>query len=320
MQVIYLIIGFIIIIKASDFLVDAASSLALKLHVPKMLIALTIVAFGTCAPEIAISFRSVATGDGEMAFANIVGSCVVNVFLIIGLAAFIRSIKVKHATIKKELPLLLIITTVFSILMLDSIFNPFTFTDDTFSRTDAVILILLFLLFVVYLVQMLFKKSNDPEEGSGDIKYSPIVSIIVLIVSIILIIYSSDLIINAAENIAQRLNISEKVITMFAIVVGTSLPEMVMTVTSAKKGEYDMAIGNIIGTNIFNICIVLGLPVLIYGNVVLTGFGIVDIIATFLSSFMLFIFARREKTIDKKEAIVMLAIFAIYYIYLLVEI
>ena len=107
---------------------------------------------------------------------------------------------------------------------------------------------------------------------------------------------------------------------MFAIVVGTSLPEMVMTVTSAKKGEYDMAIGNIIGTNIFNICIVLGLPVLIYGNVVLTGFGIVDIIATFLSSFMLFIFARSEKTIDKKEAIVMLAIFAIYYIYLLVEI
>ena len=107
---------------------------------------------------------------------------------------------------------------------------------------------------------------------------------------------------------------------MFAIVVGTSLPEMVMTVTSAKKGEYDMAIGNIIGTNIFNICIVLGLPVLIYGNVILTGFGIVDIIATFLSSFCVFIFARSEKTIDKKEAIVMLAIFAIYYIYLLVEI
>ena len=318
MQVIYLIIGFVIIIKASDFLVDAASSLALKWHVPKMLIALTIVAFGTCAPEIAISFRSVATGDGEMAFANIVGSCVVNVFLIIGIAAFVRSIKVKHATIKKELPLLLIITTVFSILMLDSIFNPFT--DDTFSRTDAVILILLFLLFVVYLVQMLFKKSNEQDSGTQEIKYGPILSVVLLVVSIILIIYSSDLIINAAQNIAQRLNISEKVITMFAIVVGTSLPEMVMTVTSAKKGEYDMAIGNIIGTNIFNICIVLGLPVLIYGNVVLTRFGIVDIIATFLSSFMLFIFARSEKTIDKKEAIVMLAIFAIYYIYLLVEI
>ena len=318
MQVIYLIIGFVIIIKASDFLVDAASSLALKWHVPKMLIALTIVAFGTCAPEIAISFRSVATGDGEMAFANIVGSCVVNVFLIIGIAAFVRSIKVKHATIKKELPLLLIITTVFSILTLDSIFN--SFTDDTFSRTDAVILILLFLLFVVYLIQMLFKKSNEQDSGIQEIKYGPILSAILLVVSIILIIYSSDLIINAAQNIAERLNISEKVITMFAIVVGTSLPEMVMTVTSAKKGEYDMAIGNIIGTNIFNICIVLGLPVLIYGNVVLTGFGIVDIIATFLSSFMLFIFARSEKTIDKKEAIVMLAIFAIYYIYLLVEI
>ena len=322
MQAIYLIIGFVIIIKASDFLVDAAASLALKLHIPKMLIALTIVAFGTCAPEIAISFRSVATADGEMAFANIVGSCVVNVFLIIGLAAFLRSIKVKHATIKKELPLLLIITTVFSILMLDSIFNPFT--DDTFSRADAIadaiILILLFFMFLIYLIQMLFKKNNEEDNGLQDIKYNPIVSIIILIIAIVLIIYSSDLIINSAQYIAKRLNISEKIITMFAIVVGTSLPEMVMTVTSAKKGEYDMAIGNIIGTNIFNICIVLGLPVLIYGNVVLTGFGIIDIIATFLSSFLLFLFARSEKTIDKKEAIVMLAIFAIYYIYLLVEI
>ena len=122
-----------------------------------------------------------------------------------------------------------------------------------------------------------------------------------------------------AEEIAHRLHISDKLITMFAIVVGTSLPEMVMTVTSAKKGEFDIAIGNIIGTNIFNICIVLGLPVIIYGNVLLTGFGIIDIIMVFLSSALLFFFARSEKTIDKKEAIIMLALFAIYYIFLLVE-
>ncbi len=317
MQILLLIIGFVIIIKASDFLVDASSALALKLRVPKMLIALTIAAFGTCAPEIAISFQSVSAGNGEIAFANVVGSCVVNIFLIIGLASFIRPIKVKHATIKKELPILAIITSVFAVLMLDSIFNPLT--SDTFSRSDGLILLLLFGLFVIYLVQLLFKKSNYSEEEVSKIKYNPALAIIIIVVSIILIIYSSDLIVSAAAEIATRLHISEKLITMFAIVIGTSLPEMVMTVTSAKKGEFDIAIGNIIGTNIFNICIVLGLPVIIYGDVLLTGFGFVDIIAVFLSSALLFLFARSEKTIDKKEAIIMLVIFAIYYIFLLVE-
>lgn len=317
MQILLLIIGFVIIIKASDFLVDASSALALKLRVPKMLIALTIAAFGTCAPEIAISFQSVSAGNGEIAFANVVGSCVVNVFLIIGLASFIRPIKVKHATIKKELPILVIITSVFAVLMLDSIFNPYT--SDAFSRSDGIILLLLFGLFVIYLIQLLFKRSEYSEEEIEKIKYSPIVAIIIIIVAIILIIYSSDLIVASAKEIATRLYISEKLITMFAIVIGTSLPEMVMTVTSAKKGEFDIAIGNIIGTNIFNICIVLGLPVIIYGDVLLTGFGIVDIIAVFLSSALLFLFARSEKTIDKKEAIVMLVIFAIYYVFLLVE-
>ena len=317
MQILLLIIGFVIIIKASDFLVDASSALALKLRVPKMLIALTIAAFGTCAPVIAISFQSVSAGNGEIAFANVVGSCVVNIFLIIGLASFIRPIKVKHATIKKELPILAIITSVFAVLMLDSIFNPLT--SDTFSRSDGLILLLLFGLFVIYLVQLLFKKSNYSEEEVSKIKYNPALAIIIIVVSIILIIYSSDLIVSAAAEIATRLHISEKLITMFAIVIGTSLPEMVMTVTSAKKGEFDIAIGNIIGTNIFNICIVLGLPVIIYGDVLLTGFGFVDIIAVFLSSALLFLFARSEKTIDKKEAIIMLVIFAIYYIFLLVE-
>ena len=187
MQVILLIIGFIIIIKASDFLVDASSALALKLRVPKMLIALTIAAFGTCAPEIAISFQSVSAGNGEIAFANVVGSCVVNVFLIIGLASFIRPIKVKHATIKKELPILVVITSVFAVLMLDSLFNPYT--SDTFSRSDGLILLLLFGLFVIYLIQMLFKRSEYSESEIANIKYSPLVAIIIIIVAIILIIF-----------------------------------------------------------------------------------------------------------------------------------
>ena len=315
LNVLFLIVGFIVIIKSSDILVDAASSLALGFKIPKMLIALTIVSFGTCAPEVAISFQSVSNGDGVMAFANVIGSCIVNVFLIIGLASFIRPIKVKHATIKKELPLLLTITFAFSILMLDGLFNPLT--SNTFSRKDSLVLIVLFSMFILYLVGMLFRRKRETEQVSTG-KFSTIASCFLLVISIILIIYSSDLIIDCAKNIASALHVSEKIITMTAIVIGTSLPELIMTVTSAKKGEFDMAIGNIIGTNIFNICIVLGLPILIYGDIVLEGFGFIDILAVFLSSFLLFIFARSERTISKKEAIVMLLVFVIYYAYLLI--
>lgn len=316
MAVVFLIIGFIVIIKASDILVDASSSLAQRIGVPKMLIALTIVAFGTCAPEVAISFRSVASANSEMALANVIGSCIVNIFLIIGIASFIRSIKVKLVTVKKELPILFLITTCFSILMLDSMFNPLT--SDTFSRSDGIILILLFMIFVLYLVNMVVKK-RDKEVDKEEIKYPIWLAIILIIVSIILIIYSSDLIVNNATEIARFLGVSDKIITMSAVVIGTSLPEMVMTVTSARKGEFDMALGNIIGTNIFNICIVLGLPIIIYGDMVLAGFGMVDIVVLFLSSFLLFWFARSERTITRREAVVMLGVFLFYYIYLVIS-
>lgn len=316
LEVIFLIIGFIIIISSSNILVDCASSLALKCNIPKMLIALTIVAFGTCAPEIAISFQSVASNNGTMAFANVVGSCIVNTFLIIGLAALVRPIRVKHATIKKELPLLLIVTTGFVVLMLDSVFNPLTL--NTFSRADGIILILLFSMFVSYIVQML--KRKDEEDEKIEPKYKNIFLILfLLLTSIICISWSSDVIVENAVLLAEELHVSEKVITMVAIVIGTSLPEMVMTITSAKKKEFDMAIGNIIGTNIFNICIVLGLPIVIYGDLVLESFSLIDIVTVFLTSFLLYIFARSEKEISKKEGITMLLVFLAYYIFLFFE-
>ena len=316
LDVIFLLLGFIIIIKSSDILVDCASSLAIRCNIPKMLIALTIVAFGTCAPEVAISFQSVSVGNGTIAFANVIGSCIVNTFLIIGLAAIIRPIRVKHATIKKELPILLIITTGFVVLMLDSVFNPLT--PNTFSRADGIILILLFLMFVSYIIQLLKKKDADTEKI--ETKYKNVFLILFLLIgSILCISLSSDVIVNSATALAKKLNVSEKVITMIVVVIGTSLPEMFMTLTSARKKEFDMAIGNIIGTNIFNICIVLGLPITIYGDLVLENFNLTDIITVFLTSCLLYIFARSEKEVSKKEGIVMLMVFLAYYICLIIE-
>lgn len=310
LKYIFLIIGFIAIIKASDILVDSASSIAIKCRVPKMLVALTIVSFGTCAPEIAISFTSIINKNGTMAFANVIGSCIVNVFLIIGLASLLHPIKVKHETVQKELPILLLITTSFSVLMLDSLFNKTH--PNVFSRADGIVLMILFLMFVTYLVQMLHRKEKEPKKVN--VKYDNILlAIVLLILSICVISVSSDIIVTNAIKIAKSLNISEKLITMTAIVIGTSLPEMFMTVSSARKGEFDMAIGNIIGTNIFNICIVLGLPVAIYGDISLNSFSIIDIIVVFLTSLDLYLFARSERTISKAEGLTMLLIFVVYY-------
>lgn len=309
-----LIFGLILIVKAADVLVTASSSLALRFNVPKMLVALTIMAFGTCAPEVAISFQSVQNGDGQIAFANVIGSCIVNVFLIIGVAALIRPIKVKHATIKKELPILFLITTVFAVLMLDRLFDPFT--RNVFSRPDGLVLLLFFGVFVSYLVGLLRKGGDN--KGDEGIKYGAFMSILLIILSLLVTIFSSDLIVENAVALANELNISKKMITMVIIVIGTSLPELVMTVTSARKGEFDMAVGNIIGTNIFNICVVLGLPVAIYGNVGLGGFNFVDIFVVFLSSLCLYLFAKSEKVVSRKEAFIMICIFILYYSYLFI--
>ena len=313
-ELILLFLGLFLIVKAADVLVNASSSLALRFKVPKMLVALTIMAFGTCAPEVAISFQSVQSGDGQIAFANVIGSCIVNVLLIIGVASLIRPIKVKHATIKKELPILLLITSVFSILMLDRLFD--SFTSNVFSRPDGLVLILFFSVFVLYLIGLLYKGIGDNE--ATEVKYGSFMSVLLIILSILVTIFSSDLIVNNAISLANKINISEKIITMIAIVIGTSLPELVMTVTSARKGEFDMAVGNIIGTNIFNICVVLGLPVVIYGNVGLGGFNFIDILVVFLSSFCLYLFAKSERVISRKEAFIMLCIFILYYVYLFI--
>ena len=314
LEIVLLLIGFILIIKASDILIDCASSIALLCKVPKMLIALTIVSFGTCAPEVAISFNSVATNNGSMALANVIGSCIVNILLIIGIAAIVNPIKVKNTTVKKELPILFLITIIFFILLMDRLFNPNT--PSSFSRSDGSILILSFGIFVYYLVKLLKNKKQDQEEVER--KYNLPISLILFIVSTIVIIYSSDLIVDNALSLAERIHVSPKIITMIAVVVGTSLPELVMTVTSAKRGEFDMAIGNIIGTNIFNICNVLGLPILIYGDLELVDFHFIDIFVVLLSSFLLYLFARSEKEISKKEGIIMLIVFCCYYAYLFI--
>ena len=312
MEYLLLFIGFVLIVNFSDILVDAASSVANSLKIPKIVIALTIVAFGTCAPEIAISFNSVINNNGSMAIANVVGSCIINVLLVIGLAAIVSPIKVKNDTIRKEMPLLCMITLIFSILILDSV--AFNILPNVISRLDGIILLLRFMIFVVYLYNIVKEHRNM---NSQKPMYSIPIALFLLLISIVIIVYSSDLIVDNAVIIAENFGISHKIITMVVIVIGTSLPELTMTVRSAKKHEFDIALGNIIGTNIFNICIVLGLPVTIFGNVQIVDFGIIDFIVLFISTVMLLIFAKTDRRLNKTEGVIMFLVFVLYYAYIL---
>lgn len=312
--ILLLVIGFILLVKASDVFVDAISSIATNLHMSKMMIALTVAAFGTCAPELAISFNSISNGSGDIALANVIGSNVVNILLIVGLAGVISPIKVKSSVTKKELPILLVITSMFSISLTA---NYILKEDFILDRICGVLFFMFFVSFIAYIVSVVKAKQGILEMSKA--KYKPLTSIILAIVCCIVIVLASDLVVDNAKSLATMLNVSEKIITMTFVVIGTSLPEMTMTVIAAKKGEFDIALGNIIGTNIFNIGVVLGLPLMIYGGFTSNHFNLIDVLAVHIAAFALYYFARNDKVLSRKEGFIMILLFLIYYTYIFLQ-
>ena len=314
LTIILLLIGFYGLIKCSDIFVDAISSIATNFKMSKMMIALTVAAFGTCAPELAISFQSISSGSGDIALANVLGSNVVNILLIIGLAACVAPIKVKNDVTKKELPILLVITTVFSLSIIAHYIGG---TPDSFilDRYDGLLFIFFFGVFIFYIISVVKMKQGFFEYSKP--KYKMLTSILLSITCCIGIIIASDLVVDNAKVLAETLNVSTKIITMTVIVIGTSLPEMTMTVVAAKKGEFDIALGNIIGTNIFNIGIVLGLPLLIYGGFSSVNFNLIDVLAVHIAALTLYYFARNDKVFSRLEGALMMLMFLVYYTYVL---
>lgn len=308
-QIIILIIGFILLIKGADIFVDGASSVATNFKVSKVLIGLTIVAFGTSAPELAISMNALASGRADMVLGNVVGSNITNSLLILGIAVVIRKLIVKKNTIKKELPLHMLITGVFTVLFLDNALN--SSTTNMISRGDALAILLMFSVFLYYLISISRDKIDEESEPP---KYGLLKSILLVVMGLIGIIFGSDLVVDSATLIAKDLGISERIISLTIVSFGTSLPELVTAIISSLKKEHDILVGNIIGSNIFNICIVLGLPVAIYGNLIPSSFQIIDIIFILLSSMLLYIVPKlREYRISRRSGICLILIYVIYY-------
>lgn len=316
LQVLLLIIGFVLLIKGADWLVDGASSVASNFKVSKLLIGLTIVAFGTGAPELAVSFSSLVNGSTDILVGNVIGSNIINVLLLIGVAAVIHPIRVKKDTVSKELPLLLLISTALIVLLLDV--NLAESVINTFSRADAIICLLFFAIFLYYLIAMA-RKNRRGKNVKKDVekpKYKLGKSFLFVVLGLVGVIGGSQLVVSSASFIASSIGVSERFISLTVIAFGTSLPELVTTITAAKRGESDLLVGNIVGSNIFNICIVLALPVLFAGGIVPNSFEVVDLVMLVFSSVLLCFLARHDHKITRANGVLMLILFAIYFGYL----
>ena len=314
LNIIFLIVGFIILIKGADIFVDGASAVAGNFKVPKMLIGLTIVAFGTSAPELAVSIKSLISGSGDMVLGNVIGSNILNILLILGLSAMFHSLAVKNNTVKKELPITLMITTAFAVLLSDSIFTKNL--TNSFTRGDGIVLLLFFGVFMYYLISMSKNKTDIAE--IDDTNYPSMKKAIFLtLLGLIGIVFGSNFVVESASFIAKTIGISERMISLTIVAIGTSLPELVTSVTATRKGEYDIAIGNVVGSNIFNIGVVIGIPVAILGGISKINFSYIDIVVMILSALFLFLFAHNDHKISKKEGIFFLLAFILYYSYVI---
>ncbi len=257
LSVFLIIIGFIFLIASADLLVDGSSGIAKKFHIPEIIIGLTIVSIGTSMPELFVSITSALEGHSDMSLGNIIGSNLSNLLLILGLSAIIKPVVFQKETRLYEIPMCLFFTITLMI---------FCNTNDGISRIEGVVLLLLFCVFLGYTIFMGIKesKTNLEKDDAKEEKNNSIVkNIILVILGVIGLKVGGDLTVDNAVNVANYFNISEKIISLTILAVGTSLPELVTSVTAAIKGNSDIAIGNIIGSNIFNILLILGVASII---------------------------------------------------------
>lgn len=307
MDVVLLLIGFLALIKGADFFVDGASSIADHLRIPAIVVGLTIVAFGTSAPEAAVSITAGLSGSNEIAVGNVVGSNIFNLLMVIGCSCLIKKIAVQESMVKKEIPFMIFSGVLMCL---------FCYTGLVISRFEGMIFTLLILLFVFYTVQTALKNRHNMEVNEP--KFSVMMSILVSIIGLVLIIVGGDWVVDSASSIALSFGLSETLVGLTIVSIGTSLPELVTSIVAAKKGQSDIALGNVVGSNIFNILFILGLSSLVkpigISTVIFTDLAVMMV--TFVLVWMI---AKMRKEFDKKESILFILIFVVYMAYIIVR-
>ena len=302
--VILLVVGFVMLIKGADWFVDGAAGIAARFGIPQLVIGLTIVAMGTSAPEAAVSITAATSGNAGITIGNVIGSNILNVLLILGITAAITSVAVQHSTVKWEMPFMHVITIVLAVL---------GFTGGEIVLWEGIVLWALFLVFLGYLFRM--AKNGRQEEDEEELL--PLwKQLLMLVVGIVAIVFGSDLTVDNATIIAEALGMDDRLIGLTIVAFGTSLPELVTSVTAARKGKADIAIGNIVGSNVFNILFVVGTTALITPVAFKAGF-LIDSAVALIAGLILWFGVMKEHKLKRPVGIVMLVAYALYFVYLL---
>ncbi len=308
-QILLLVVGFVMLIKGADWFVEGASKIADKLGIPQLVIGLTIVAMGTSAPEAAVSISAALKNSADIAVGNVVGSNIMNVFIILGLTAVIVPVAVQKSTIRYEIPFMVVISVVFAVLGL---------TDNTIGLGDALILVGLFCIYLAYLFRMAKKGQATVEEGAEAKKNESVLKLIVLVViGVALIVAGSNVAVDAATKLATIFGLSERLIGLTIVALGTSLPELVTSVTAALKKKADIAVGNIVGSNIFNILFVIGISGLITEIPYQAQFLVDSIVAIGVGVLLWICVMNKDKQLKRWGGVIMLLGYVAYFVYLI---
>lgn len=304
-QILLLAIGFLMLVKGADWFVDGCSGIAGKLGIPQLVVGLTIVAMGTSTPEAAVSINASIKGNAGIAIGNIVGSNILNILIILGISAIIATMAIQKTTFCYEIPYMILITIVLIVLGM---------TGGYVTRMEGVIL---WILFLAYLVYLFFLAKKGAEES--DTEERPVWKLMLfMIMGGVLVVWGSDVTVDSATEIAHIIGLSERFIGLTIVALGTSLPELVTSVVAAKRGNADIAIGNIVGSNIFNILFVIGTASIITPVIYEADFLFDGIIAVF-AGVLLWISVAKTKTLRKQWGIIMLLCYGGYLGYLLIQ-
>lgn len=303
-----LVVGFVLLIKGADFFVEGSSSVAKMLKVPSIIIGLTIVAMGTSLPECAVSITASLTNNNDLAVSNVVGSNIFNLMVVCGFCALFNPLAVDKSTLKKEFPFSMLCAILLLVL---------GYIGMVLGRCDGIILLVLFVGFIIWMV----RSALNARAAASDEEYEvlPVWKCIVFIIGgIIAIKFGGDFVVNGASTIATKMGLTQNLIGLTIVACGTSLPELVTSVVAARKNELDMALGNVIGSNIFNVLFVLGIA----ASISPMGFimeNVIDIAILTVFSLIVWIFAWTKQKLDKKEGIAMLVMYAVYLVYICVR-
>lgn len=315
MSYILLLLGFVLLIKGADYFVEGASSIAKKFRIPTLIIGLTIVAFGTSAPEAAVSIASAIKGQNEIALGNVIGSNIFNLLFVVGMAAVICPLQVKKSMIIKEFPFAILSCLVLVILVQDQLFG--TSTMVVLNRGDGLILLLFFCIFMYYLIGVAISARSEAVEE--EIAVMPLGrSSLFTLGGIIGIVVGGDIVVDSASEIALAWGMSQNLVGLTIVAVGTSLPELVTSIVAARKGETDITLGNVIGSNLFNVFFILGIsscihPIAVNPNI------IVDSLFLLAVTLVTYLFAVTKKTINKIEGGCLVAVYIIYMIFIIIR-